>query len=89
MNELAIDTLPLSSVLFVTVAVVLLAIEIGFRMGRWRRDQGAGLAESEAQLSAMTGAHLALLAFIMAFSFRGRERGGEDSRKEGRRGDKE
>ncbi len=69
MNELAIDTLPLSSVLFVTVAVVLLAIEIGFRMGRWRRDQGAGLAESEAQLSAMTGAHLALLAFIMAFSF--------------------
>ena len=64
-----LDVVPLPTILVVTVFVVLVAIEIGFRIGRWRRDTQTGLAESEAQLSAMTGAHLALLAFIMAFSF--------------------
>jgi hypothetical protein len=65
----AVDSIPLPFVLVFTVTVVLVAIEIGFRVGRWRRNTQAGLAESEAQLSAMSGAHLALLAFIMAFSF--------------------
>ena len=65
----ALDVIPLPSIFVVTVLVVLVAIELGFRIGRWRRDTQEGLAESEAQLSAMSGAHLALLAFIMAFSF--------------------
>ena len=64
-----LDSLPLTAVLILTVGLVLIAIEVGYRLGRWRRAQQTGLAESEAQLSAMTGAHLALLAFIMAFSF--------------------
>lgn len=64
-----LEALPLSGILIITVGLVLIAIEVGFRLGRWRRDRQVGLAESEAQLSAMTGAHLALLAFIMAFSF--------------------
>lgn len=61
------DGLPLWSVMLLTVLAVLVAIEVGYRAGRWR----ARLQEfdSEALLSAMTGAHLALLAFIMAFSF--------------------
>lgn len=64
-----LDSIPLVAVLVITIAVVLAAIELGFRTGRWRRERQATLAESDALLSAMTGAHLALLAFIMGFSF--------------------
>lgn len=63
------DGFPLTGILVATLAVVLAAIEIGYRTGRWRLGKLGGKNESEAQLSAMTGAHLALLAFIMAFSF--------------------
>lgn len=63
------DALPLSAVLVITLVIVLAAIEVGYRLGRWRQAQLGGHNESEAQLSSMTGAHLALLAFIMAFSF--------------------
>lgn len=66
---MTLDVLPLLAVLIITIAVVLAAIEIGYRLGRWRASSASGSVESEAQLSAMTGAHLALLAFIMAFSF--------------------
>ncbi len=61
------DALPIWAVLLFTVSVVLVAIEMGFQAGQWRSRSRA--FDSEAQLSAMTGAHLALLAFIMAFSF--------------------
>jgi hypothetical protein len=64
-----IDAMPISAIFIIALGVVLLAIELGFRTGRWRLQTGAGMAESEAQLSAMTGSLLALLAFIMAFSF--------------------
>ncbi len=64
-----LDALSLTSVLVLTLAVVLAAIELGYRTGHWRQQHLGGRNESEAQLSAMTGAHLALLAFIMAFSF--------------------
>ena len=61
------DNMPVIGTFFVTLLVVLLAIEAGFQIGLYRnRRRGA---EREAPLSAMTGAHLALLAFIMAFSF--------------------
>ncbi|MEP5569118.1 MAG: hypothetical protein ABJN62_14865 [Halioglobus sp.] len=63
------DGFPLMGILLVTLTVVLAAIEMGYRTGRWRLEKLGGKNESEAQLSAMTGAHLALLAFIMAFSF--------------------
>jgi hypothetical protein len=63
----ALDALPLWAVLVVTTTVVLGAIELGFRIGQWRTASRE--FESEAQLSAMTGANLALLAFIMAFCF--------------------
>ncbi len=63
------DGMPLLAVLAMTIVVVLTAIEVGYRLGRWRISSESGGVESEAQLSATTGAHLALLAFIMAFSF--------------------
>lgn len=61
------DGLPLFAVLLVTIVVVLSAIEVGYQVGAWRIRER--VFDSEAQLSAMTGANLALLAFIMAFSF--------------------
>jgi hypothetical protein len=61
------DSLPLWSILLLTMAAVLVAIEVGYRTGRWRNRHHA--FDSEGLLSAMTGAHLGLLAFIMAFSF--------------------
>jgi len=69
MYPITFDGLPVLGILLITVAVVLTAIEAGYRLGRWRVSADKGPVESEAQLSAMTGAHLALLAFIMAFSF--------------------
>ena len=62
-----LDELPLIGILLLTVVVVLVAIEVGFRIGLWRSRSRE--FDSEALLSAMTGANLALLAFIMAFSF--------------------
>ncbi len=61
------DSMPLWNVLVVTIVAVLLAIELGYRIGRWRGNRIE--FDSEALLSSMTGAHLALLAFILAFSF--------------------
>lgn len=61
------DSLPLWNILLFTMVVVLVAIEVGYRTGRWRNRRHT--FESEGLLSAMTGAHLGLLAFIMAFSF--------------------
>ena len=61
------DAVPVFATLCITLLVVMLAIEVGFRIGLYHnRKRGT---EREAPLSAMTGAHLALLAFIMAFSF--------------------
>lgn len=61
------DSLPVWNILLFTIVAVLVAIELGYRTGRWRSQSQA--FDSEALLSAMTGAHLGLLAFIMAFSF--------------------
>lgn len=61
------DSLPLWSILLLTMVSVLVAIELGYRTGRWRNRHQT--FDSEGLLSAMTGAHLGLLAFIMAFSF--------------------
>ncbi len=62
-----LDSLPLIWVLFITVIVVLTAIEIGYRLGKWRSRHVE--FESEGLLGAITGANLGLLGFIMAFSF--------------------
>ena len=51
----------------VTLVLVLLAIEGGFRLGRASRVRSED--EKEAPVSAITGTVLAMLAFIMAFTF--------------------
>ncbi|MEH6583836.1 MAG: hypothetical protein V7754_18020 [Halioglobus sp.] len=62
-----IDTMPLWGVLASTIIIVWGSTELGYRSGLNRRN-AVGF-DNEAQVNAMTGAHLGLLAFILAFSF--------------------
>ncbi|MFN2274298.1 MAG: hypothetical protein ACK2TX_05570 [Anaerolineales bacterium] len=61
------DSTPVLGVFAMTLLMVLLAIELGFLVGLvYNKRFGS---DREAPLSAITGAHLALLAFIMGFTF--------------------
>ena len=62
-----LDGTPLSISLLATITLVLVAIEFGFRIGGYRKDKRD--KEGDSQVVSMTGAHLGLLAFILAFSF--------------------
>lgn len=66
MNSL-LDSPPLWLLFVATLAVVLLAVEIGFRTGVHR----ARISEDERQapIDAMVGSTLGLLAFVLAFTF--------------------
>jgi hypothetical protein len=61
------DAIPLWLILVITVAVILLAIEIGFRAGidRARKSEN----ERQAPIDPMVGSTLGLLAFVAAFTF--------------------
>lgn len=61
------DTLPIWLVFIATVALVAVSIEMGFLLGRIMHRRSAD--EKESPVSAMTGAILALLAFMLAFTF--------------------
>jgi hypothetical protein len=61
------DFLPLWCVSGLTVALVLLAIELGFRGGRRRRAQAD--VEGEGAVNVIVAATLGLLAFLLAFTF--------------------
>jgi protein-S-isoprenylcysteine O-methyltransferase Ste14 len=61
------DSLPLWGVFGVTVLVVSLSVEGGFRLGRHRGRRPE--REEEAPVGSMVGATLGLLAFILAFTF--------------------
>jgi hypothetical protein len=62
-----LDALPLWGFFLIIVAVVLLSIEGGTRLGRFRRSRSDG--EKEAPVGAMVGSTLGLLAFMLAFTF--------------------
>lgn len=62
-----IDSIPLWSVLVVTIVVVFGSFESGFRLGARHRVSRGDI--DEAPINAVTGAHLGLLAFFLAFSF--------------------
>lgn len=61
------DVLPLWGVFVVTLLLILLAHEIGYRLGAAR--QRAKTHEKEAPVGAMVAATLALLGFLLAFTF--------------------
>jgi uncharacterized protein YqgC (DUF456 family) len=62
-----LDKFPIWAVYVGTVVVVLVAAEIGFRIGIWlqRRDPDSG---KTAMTGAVVGGMLGLMAFLMAFS---------------------
>ncbi|HEU4391543.1 MAG TPA: hypothetical protein VFV34_27380 [Blastocatellia bacterium] len=62
-----LDHFPLWTVLVGTVVVLLLCVEIGYRLARYRREHAEG--ENEASVGAMVGSTLGLLAFMLAFTF--------------------
>lgn len=64
---MSLDILPFWGVFLSAVALVLVAVEAGFRLGRYR--QASGAAKEEGSTSGMVGATLALLAFLLTFTF--------------------
>jgi len=62
-----LDALPLWGLFIVILLVVLLSVEFGYRLGKYRRSHHE--TEKEAPLGTMVGATLGLLAFILAFTF--------------------
>ena len=62
-----LDALPLWALFIVILLVVLLSVEFGYRLGKYRRSRRE--EEKEAPLGTMVGATLGLLAFILAFTF--------------------
>ena len=65
-NNALIDALPLWGLFIAILGVVLISVECGYRLGRFRlsrREQ-----EKEAPVGTMVGATLGLLAFILAFT---------------------
>jgi hypothetical protein len=62
-----IDALPLWGLFIAILVVVLLSVECGYRVGKYRRSRHE--QEKEAPAGTMVGATLGLLAFILAFTF--------------------
>ena len=64
---MALDLLPLWGMFLAAVALVAGAVEAGFRFGRDR--QATGAAKEEGPVSGIAAATLALLAFLLTFTF--------------------
>jgi hypothetical protein len=62
-----LDFLPLWGLFLFTFLLVLLSIEGGFRLGRYRSSRAD--PEKEESVGTLVGATLGLLAFLMAFTF--------------------
>ena len=62
-----LDKFPIWAVFVVMVVVVLVAAEIGFRIGIWLRDRGSDPGETR-MTGPVVGGMLGLMGFLMAFS---------------------
>jgi hypothetical protein len=62
-----LDWVPLSLIFPLTLALILVSMELGFRFGRWQKRRRVD--EREGPVGTMVGAMLALLGFILAFTF--------------------
>lgn len=67
-NSGLMDAVPLWGLLGATIVFVLLSIEGGYRLGQFRRRRSEE-GEKEAPVGAIVGATLALLGFVLAFTF--------------------
>jgi hypothetical protein len=61
-----LDIFPLWLLFVITVAIIYAAVEVGYRLGNYRRRHSP---EKDAPVGAMVGAMLGLLAFLLAFIF--------------------
>jgi len=64
---MSLDALPLWAVFVATTAIVLLSVESGMQLGKYRRHIGAG--EKEGPVAGIVAPTLALLAFLLTFTF--------------------
>ena len=62
-----LDYIPLWALFVTTVVFILLAVEAGYRVGRWRQQRAEH--ERETPVGAIVAAILGLLAFLLAFTF--------------------
>jgi hypothetical protein len=67
MQSIGLDALPLWGLFVLILLIVLLSVECGYRLGKYRRSRNE--QEKEAPVGTMVGATLGLLAFILAFTF--------------------
>jgi hypothetical protein len=67
MDYTRLDQLPLWGLFIATIAIVILAIEAGYRLGQYRRRRSD--QEKDAPVGAIVAATLGLLAFMLAFTF--------------------
>lgn len=67
MTTTFLDYLPLWGFLLVAITLLVISLEGGYRLGKWRHKVRSG--EKEAPVGAMVGSILGLLAIILAFTF--------------------
>jgi hypothetical protein len=67
MHSGLLDPFPLWTILPLTVALALLAVEAGFRFAHSRKQRS--IEEKDSNLGGMVGGTLGLLAFMLAFTF--------------------
>lgn len=60
-------TIPLWGLALGTLLVILISLESGFRVGRWRRERSG--TEHDSTLGSIVGATIGLVAFLLAFTF--------------------
>lgn len=65
--EYFLDFIPLWALFLLTVMLIVTAMEVGFRMGTWRR--GCTQQEKDAPVGAVVAATLGLLGFMLAITF--------------------
>jgi hypothetical protein len=66
-DQESLDWLPLWALFGATVALIIVVVEAGFRVGRWRQRRAEH--EREPPVGAIVAAGLGLLAFLLAFTF--------------------